>query len=143
MFCSNCGKPLYEDTKFCSGCGCPVQSNNFQGSYNKKTAMPSLILGIIGLVAWFIPIIGLPVGIIGLVMGVKALKLNRTTATIGIILSTICIVLTIINGAIGAYMGLRGEHPLVNKIMAVNIEQQYKEVLNFTFAYNDGNILID
>lgn len=81
-------------------------------------AKTSLILGIIGLFAWIIPIIGLPVTITGLVMGIKAWKSSKyTMAVAGVVLCIIGLVLSIMNMAIGAYMGATGQHPLVNEMM--------------------------
>jgi hypothetical protein len=37
----------------------------------------SLVLGLVGLVAWVVPIAGLPITIVGLVVGAKALKRAR------------------------------------------------------------------
>lgn len=69
----------------------------------------ALILGIAGMIAWIIPIIGLPIGIVGLVMGIIGTKDSRKgMAVVGIILSALCLVLTIINTSIGAYQGFHG-----------------------------------
>ena len=44
---------------------------------NNSTATASMILGIIGLVAWFLPILGLPINIIGLLIGILGLKFEK------------------------------------------------------------------
>ena len=81
-------------------------------------AVASLVLGIIGLIAWVIPLFGLPITITGLVLGAKRLNSEqRGLAIAGLTLCIIGLVLTIANGAIGAYMGATGQHPLVNEIM--------------------------
>ena len=78
-------------------------------------AVASMILGIAGLVAWFIPLIGLPITVIGLTLGIISLKSNnRGMATAGIIMSILGLVLTIINGSIGAYLGATGQHSLLS-----------------------------
>jgi hypothetical protein len=78
-------------------------------------ATASLVLGIVGMIAWFIPLFGLPITIVGLVMGIKASKSKkRGMAKAGVVLCIIGLVLTIINAAIGAYMAATGQHPLVN-----------------------------
>ncbi len=70
-----------------------------------------LLLGLFGLIAWFIPLFGLPVTVAGLVVSVKGLKsAGRGMALAGLILCIIGLVLTIINASIGAYQGARGEH---------------------------------
>jgi len=79
-------------------------------------ATTSLVLGIIGLVAWFIPLIGAPITIIGLISGIKGLKsLKRGLATAGIILCSLGLLATVINASIGAYQGVTGQNSFVNK----------------------------
>lgn len=78
-------------------------------------AMASLVLGAISLVAWCIPLFGLPMSIIGLVLGVKALKSSsRGMAIAGVVLSILGLVLTLINGAVGAYQAVTGQHWLLS-----------------------------
>lgn len=73
-------------------------------------ALASMVLGIIGLVAWFLPMFGLPISINGLILGVFALKSkNSGKATAGIVLSVIGLVLATANAAIGAYLGFTGQ----------------------------------
>lgn len=73
-------------------------------------ALASMILGIIGLIAWLIPLFGLPITVIGLILGVKSLKSNNSgIATAGVVTSIIGLVLTIINASIGAYLGATGQ----------------------------------
>ena len=75
----------------------------------------ALVLGIIGLIAWFIPLFGFPVTIIGLIFGVLGQKREKKGLAIaGMVLSIIGLVLTIINSAIGAYQGATGQHPWFN-----------------------------
>jgi len=90
----------------------------YGGQYNtqpqNKTgsggAIASLVLGIFGVFAWLIPLIGYPVTIIGLILGIKGRKSDkRGMATAGMVLSIIFLVLSIINSAIGAYMGATGQ----------------------------------
>ncbi len=73
-------------------------------------AIASLCLGLFGLVAWFLPIIGFPVTITGLVLGIKSLNGPRNgIATAGIVLCIIGLVLSTANAAIGAYLGATGQ----------------------------------
>lgn len=82
-------------------------------------AVASLVLGVVGLVAWLIPFFGLPITITGLIMGIKDVKSqNRGLAIAGIVLSSIFLCLTLINAAAGAYQAVTGQHPLINKMMA-------------------------
>jgi hypothetical protein len=79
-------------------------------------ATTGLVLGIIGLIAWFIPLIGAPITIIGLVFSIKGLKsLKRGVAIAGIVLSSIGLFATIVNASIGAYQGATGQNYLINK----------------------------
>ncbi|AEE95789.1 DUF4190 domain-containing protein [Mahella australiensis] len=76
----------------------------------KDHAMLSLILGLIGIIAWIIPIIGFPVTIIGLICGVNSLKGNRRgIALAGTILSVIFLLATTVNSVSGAYQGATGQ----------------------------------
>jgi hypothetical protein len=73
-------------------------------------AVASLCLGLFGLIAWLLPIIGFPVTITGLVLGIKSLNgPRRGMATAGIVLCIIGLVITTINAAIGAYLGATGQ----------------------------------
>ena len=77
-------------------------------------ATASLVLGLVSIITWLIPLIGLPTTIAGLVLGIQGLgPKKRTRAAVGIVLSTIFLGLTILNAALGAYMGFMGTHPLV------------------------------
>lgn len=79
-------------------------------------AIASLILGVFGMVAWFIPLFGVPVTVVGLVMGINGMKSRqRGMAIAGLVLSIIGLVLSLINAAIGAYLGVTGQHPLFQK----------------------------
>ncbi len=81
-------------------------------------ATASVVLGAIGLLAWFIPLFGAPITIVGLIMGIKGLKsAKRGRAIVGIVLSVIGLILTVINAGIGAYLGATGQHPIVNQIL--------------------------
>lgn len=83
-----------------------------------KKAKTSLILGIVGMFAWFIPLFGLPINIVGIVFASKGLQSSkRKLALIGITLSIMGLVLSIVNASIGAYLGATGQHPVVNEIM--------------------------
>jgi hypothetical protein len=73
-------------------------------------SIASLCLGLFGLIAWLLPIIGFPVTITGLVLGFKSLSgARRGMATAGIVLCIIGLVLTTANAAIGAYLGATGQ----------------------------------
>lgn len=104
------------------------QSFSSSGTATKTgKAKASLVLGIIGLIAWFIPLVGAPITITGLILGIKGLKsLKRGMAVAGVVLSTIGLVATIANFSIGVYLGVTGQHDLANKLL----NQDSQEVKN-------------
>ena len=65
---------------------------------NPNAALTGFILGIVSLVAWLLPIIGIPVAIVGLVFSIKGSK------TSGIVMNIIGLVLAAINSALGAVL---------------------------------------
>ncbi|MDP4090693.1 MAG: zinc-ribbon domain-containing protein [Bacillota bacterium] len=125
-FCSACGREQIVSESF----------NSASAAYNQNTSIPvhtfnensrfvnqgheradsisggvitSFILGIIGMAAWIIPIIGAPVTIVGLVFGIQGNKRRRSGLAIaGIILSIIGLFATVVNSSIGAYKGATG-----------------------------------
>ena len=90
-----------------------------------KSAVASFVLGLFGMFAWFIPVIGLPVALTGLILGISGLLGRRKIlSTAGITLSTISLIATICNATIGAYQGYKGENPLVNLILKDNQSEE-------------------
>jgi hypothetical protein len=73
-------------------------------------ASTSLVLGSISLLAWCLPIVGLPLTITGLVMGVKGLNSYKQGAAItGIVLNIIGLTLSVLNAALGAYIAVASQ----------------------------------
>jgi hypothetical protein len=151
MYCSKCGKQVEDGAMFCSGCGAALQNNQNIPVSNENTkkgagmAIASLVLGIIGIIAWIIPIIGLPIGIVALVLGILGIKRSSKGMSIaGIVLAVICLVLTIINSAIGAYQGYHGEAWFQKSGTAEVEEEQGSDTEKnvFTLRDSDGNILM-
>jgi len=69
-----------------------------------KFSKASLILGILGLFAWVLPVLGAVITILGLVLGIKSHKsIKKDLATIGIVLCVIGFLLATTNFSIGAY----------------------------------------
>jgi len=70
----------------------------------------SLILGIIGLIGFLVPVIGVPITIVGLVLGVKGYKSSKKgLATAGIVLCIIGMFTTVAIVSIGVYSGVTSE----------------------------------
>lgn len=109
MFCKYCGTQL-NDGMFCPKCGNPIDATTKSVAEKKSMSIASLVLGIVGVIAWLIPIIGFPVIIVGLILGIIGRgKGGKGMATAGITLCIITLVLTIANSAIGAFMGYNGQ----------------------------------
>ena len=79
----------------------------------KGLSIASMILGIVGLLAWCIPLLGFPVCITGLILGIIGIKKGgKGMAIAGIILCSITLLLTLGNSILGA-------------ILAVSAQQMY------------------
>jgi biopolymer transport protein ExbB/TolQ len=91
------------------------ESSRNSSDRDAKKATTGLVLGIIGLVAWCLPIVGLPVTVIGLVMSLQALSSSQKNKAItAAVLCVLGLLFSIANAAVGAYLGATGQHPLVN-----------------------------
>ncbi|MBS7175550.1 MAG: hypothetical protein KH056_05135 [Clostridiales bacterium] len=68
----------------------------------KGQAVASLVLGLVGIIAWVIPLFGYPVCIIGMIMGGMGIKSSkRGLAVAGLVLSILFLVATLINSILG------------------------------------------
>lgn len=107
-FCRNCGKELNEVQNVCLNCGVTIKNIPQRNEKNDKKAIVGFILGLISIVAWFIPLFGYPVSICGIVFSAKGLKsqTNKGKAVTGLVLSIIFLVFTFFNSLIGFFMGL-------------------------------------
>ena len=65
--------------------------------------------GILSLILWLLPILGLPVAIVGIVKGIKGVRKNEQYATGGLICSIIGLSFAVANGVLGFYMGVTGQ----------------------------------
>lgn len=84
--------------------------NTQQPPEKKGFSIASMILGIVGFIAWCIPLLGFPVTIVGLILGILGIKKGgKGMAIAGIIMCAITLVLTIVNSALGAYLGATGQ----------------------------------
>ena len=63
-----------------------------------------IILGVLSVITWLLPIIGVPVSIAGIVVSAKKGSVHK----LGLILSILGIILSIINAALGVYLKTKG-----------------------------------
>lgn len=82
-------------------------SNNVGNTEKGKTqAIIGLILGLVSIVAWYIPLIGFPVSVCGIIFSTIGMKsqTNKGKAIAGLTLSIIFLIVTIINSILGAIL---------------------------------------
>ena len=75
-----------------------------------KKSVAALVLGILSLIFWLLPFIGLPITIVGLVLGIIGVYEHRKYAIAALICSIIGLAFVVANAAIGAYMGITGQY---------------------------------
>ncbi len=74
---------------------------------HRGKAVAGMVLGIIGIFAWFLPFIGYPVTIVGIILSTIGLKSDKKGMAItGLVLSIIFLIATIINSVIGAMIAV-------------------------------------
>ena len=84
-----------------------MEENNVSQNNSNGMSIASLILGIIGLVAWILPLLGYPINIKGLILGIISNKKEKNKfSKTGIILSAIGLGITAINSIAGVIMVL-------------------------------------
>jgi hypothetical protein len=82
----------------------PFERNN---PTKKDRSTTGLVLGLVSIIAWFIPLFGFPVTICGIIFSAKSLDTpGRGKAIAGLVLSIIFLCLTIINSIVGAVIGI-------------------------------------
>ena len=103
-FCPTCGKLLqFENAEICPNCGVRIQGTSLD-SHPPVENKTSFYVGIICLIAWLLPIIGIPVSIIGLYLGNQAQIKGENSIRNGILFSAIGLFLSIINGIAGVIL---------------------------------------
>jgi len=84
----------------------PVTAGKVRG---RKSCIVGFTLGVLGIFAWFFPLIGFPVTVTGLVLSLHGLRSPTIRlAAAGISLNTIFLAVTIINSALGFFLGWTG-----------------------------------
>lgn len=134
-FCEQCGAKIDDQDTVCAYCGhqlSPKVQNTQETQYQtveqtdlthtsassmkpmqtsdaaSKAANTGFILGLVSIVAWFLPIVGYPVTICGIVYSVKGLKANPNGKAIaGLILSIIFLIVTLVNSFLGIILELQ------------------------------------
>ena len=71
-------------------------------------------MGSIGLLAWLLPIIGLPVTIVALVFAIKSLKRGHKHAKLALGFAIFGLVATLINAAVGGYLAYQAMQNAAN-----------------------------
>lgn len=110
-FCTNCGNELADGADVCVKCGAFVKkssNNNNAVESADRNANTGLILGLISILAWFIPLFGYPVTICGIVYSSKGLKsaTSKGKAIAGLVLSILFLIVTLINSYLGVMINL-------------------------------------
>lgn len=82
-------------------------NNNVNNAEKGKTqAIIGFILGLVSIVAWYIPLLGFPITICGVIFSAIGMKsqTNKGKAIAGLTLSIIFLIVTIINSVLGAIL---------------------------------------
>lgn len=100
--------PMAQPTGAAAVYGVPYTAAPAVGDPKAGQAIAALVLGIISVLAWVVPICGLPFAISAIVCGLlgRASTSKRTMATVGLILAIAGLVLTLANAALGAYLAM-------------------------------------
>lgn len=73
---------------------------------DSKVAVAGFVLGVVGVVAWLLPVAGAPIGIAGLLLSIKGLQSQqRRLAMAGVVLCSIGIAATIVSLVLRAVAG--------------------------------------
>lgn len=72
---------------------------------NNGKATAGFVLGLVSIIAWIIPLFGIPVSVIGIIMSALGIKSEKKTkAIVGLVFSIIFLIATIINAVYGAML---------------------------------------
>ena len=81
-------------------------NNSSNADKGNTPAMIGFVLGLVSIIAWFIPLIGFPVTVCGIIFSSVGMKsqTNKGKAVAGLTLSIIFLVVTSINSILGAML---------------------------------------
>lgn len=100
MYCKYCGSKLMNNAKFCTNCGNNTEIEEVKTEIvenkvnNTGSETAALVLGIISLILFFIPVIGLILGIISLILGSNYKK--KTGKSVGFALGLAGTILNVV-----------------------------------------------
>ncbi len=97
--CPSCNGALESYYTVCPYCGAKVSQTD-----SSKAEVAGLVLGILGLIAWLLPLIGFPVTVTGMILSGRGMNERKKYAQAGLILSVLCFIATLINSISGAIM---------------------------------------
>lgn len=81
-------------------------NNSSNADKGNTQAMIGFVLGLVSIIAWFIPLIGFPVTVIGIIFSGLGMKshTNKGKAVAGLVLSIIFLIVTLINSILGVML---------------------------------------
>lgn len=80
-------------------------NNNSNADKKATKGMIGFILGLVSIIAWYIPLVGYPVTVCGIIFSALGMNSkNKGKAVAGLVLSIIFLVVTIINSILGAVL---------------------------------------
>ena len=80
-------------------------SNNNNADKKATKGMIGFILGLVSIIAWYIPLIGYPVTVCGIIFSSLGMNSkNKGKAVAGLVLSIIFLIVTLINSILGAIL---------------------------------------
>lgn len=99
MYCVKCGNKIKKDDKYCTKCGNDVLGDKVQVTSNNMVSNSndnlSIILGVISLVTFWTPIVGIVCAIIAIVSG-KKYKNTTNKSSSGFVLGLVGLILSIL-----------------------------------------------
>ena len=85
----------------------PINLTEVPVEEKKGLSIASFVLGLVGIVAWCLPLLGYPITIAGIITGALGIKKGgKVFAIIGIICSAVFLIATIVNSVLGAMMAV-------------------------------------